>query len=187
MQRLWRSAVTGLLSLFSSSTRGLLPRGGITHSGILSWTSAKKNVHGSVLENLTSTFNIAYNLQEAQRRRIKCGVSITEWCRFGSILFVRPLVCWTWEGHAPHVELLLLWWKHHDYKQLGKGFFVLHFLYHNPPWKQVRTGSWCRSHGGMLLTGLLPLLALFTFLQNSGPPAQGWHHLQWARPSCISN
>jgi hypothetical protein len=38
--------------------------------------------------------------------------------------------------------------------------------------------SWCRGHGEMLLTGLLPLACSACFLIKL--PAQGWHHPQWA-------
>lgn len=35
--------------------------------------------------------------------------------------------------------------------------------------------SWCRDHGGVLLTDLLSMASFSCFLQHPGPPAQGWH------------
>jgi hypothetical protein len=51
-------------------------------------------------------------------------------------------------------------------------------------WNSSRSGSrsWCRGHGGMLLTGLLPLSCPACFLIEPRLPAQGWHHPQWALP-----
>lgn len=69
MQRLWRSVAAGSPSLLSSSTGHQVPRGGITHGGILSCTHAKKTVNSLVLGNLRRTFKVEYNLQQAQRRR----------------------------------------------------------------------------------------------------------------------
>jgi hypothetical protein len=42
--------------------------------------------------------------------------------------------------------------------------------------------SWCRSHGGLFLTGLFPLACSACSLIEPGLPAQGWHHPQWALP-----
>ena len=41
--------------------------------------------------------------------------------------------------------------------------------------------SWCRGHGRVLLTSLLSMACSACFL--TVPPAQGWHHPQWAWPS----
>jgi hypothetical protein len=58
------------------------------------------------------------------------------------------------------------WTKHHNHEanQGGKGLFSLHFhiaVHHqgNQDWNASRSGSrsWCWGHGGMFLTGLLPL------------------------------
>ena len=65
--------------------------------------------------------------------------------------------------------------KHHDQKQLGeKRVFMLTVSYNGLSSKAVRTEthighepggrSWCRSHRGVLLTGLLPWLAKPPFL-----------------------
>ena len=43
--------------------------------------------------------------------------------------------------------------------------------------------SWCRGHGGMLLTGLLPLACSAYFLIEPRLPAQKWHHPQGDLPS----
>jgi hypothetical protein len=57
--------------------------------------------------------------------------------------------------------------------------------------KEVRTGtqagqeagrSWCRGHGGMLLTGLLPLACSACSIIEPRLPAQRWHHPQGAFP-----
>jgi hypothetical protein len=51
-------------------------------------------------------------------------------------------------------------------------------------WNSSRSGSrsWCSGHGGMLLTGLLPLACSACSLIEPRLPAQRWHHLQWAFP-----
>lgn len=57
-------------------------------------------------------------------------------------------------------------------------------LDHSPSQKEIwaetqkhKSGgrSWCRDHGGVLLTDLLSMASLSCFLQHPGPPAQGWH------------
>jgi hypothetical protein len=50
-------------------------------------------------------------------------------------------------------------------------------------WNSSRAGSrsWCRGHGGMLLTGLLSLACSACFLIKR-VPAQRWPHLQGALP-----
>jgi hypothetical protein len=47
-------------------------------------------------------------------------------------------------------------------------------------WNSSRSGSrsWCRGHGGMLLTGLLPLACSACSLIEPRLPAQGWSHPQ---------
>jgi hypothetical protein len=51
-------------------------------------------------------------------------------------------------------------------------------------WNSSRSGSrsWCRGHGGMLLTGLLPLACSACFFIEPRQPAQGWSHPQGAFP-----
>jgi hypothetical protein len=51
-------------------------------------------------------------------------------------------------------------------------------------WNSTRSGSrsWCRSHGGMFLTGLLPLACTACFLVEPRLPAQRWSHPQGAFP-----
>jgi hypothetical protein len=51
-------------------------------------------------------------------------------------------------------------------------------------WNSSRSGSrsWCRGHGGVFLTGLLPLACLGCSLIEPRPPAQRWHHPQWNLP-----
>jgi hypothetical protein len=51
-------------------------------------------------------------------------------------------------------------------------------------WNSNRSGSrsWCRGHGGMLLTGLLPLACSACSLIEPRLPAQGWSHPQGALP-----
>jgi hypothetical protein len=79
--------------------------------------------------------------------------------------------------------------KHLDPKDLGEGKF--HLAYspsHCPPWEEVRTGIkqgrqelGGRSHGGVLLTALLPmacsacfLIELRTISSGMAPPTMGW-------------
>jgi hypothetical protein len=52
-------------------------------------------------------------------------------------------------------------------------------------WNSSRSGSrsQCRGHGGMFLTGLLPLACSACSLIEPRLPAQGWLHPQWALPS----
>jgi hypothetical protein len=56
-------------------------------------------------------------------------------------------------------------------------------------WDSSRSGSrsWCRGHGGMFFTGLLPLPCSVCFLIEPRTPAEGWSHPQWALPSLITN
>lgn len=42
--------------------------------------------------------------------------------------------------------------------------------------QEAECRSWCRAHGGLLLTGLLPSHGLIWFIICSGPPTQGWCH-----------
>jgi hypothetical protein len=51
-------------------------------------------------------------------------------------------------------------------------------------WNSSRSGSrsWCRSHGGMFLTGLLPLACSACSLIEPRLPAQRWSHPQGAFP-----
>ena len=51
-------------------------------------------------------------------------------------------------------------------------------------WNSSRSGSrsWCRGHGEMLLTGLLPLACSACSLIEPRLPAQRWHHPQGAFP-----
>jgi hypothetical protein len=79
---------------------------------------------------------------------------------------------------------------------LGReGFAQLtsHTAVHHPRevgWKKLRAGtwgwSWCRGHGGVLLTGLLIMACSVCFLLEPGPPAQGWHW-QSAGPSPVNH
>ena len=71
----------------------------------------------------------------------------------------------------------------------GKGLFGLHFhaaVHHqgSQDWNSSRSGSrsWCRGHGGMWLTGLLPLACSACFLIEPKTTSLGWHHPQWALP-----
>ena len=52
-------------------------------------------------------------------------------------------------------------------------------------WNSSRSGSrsWCRGHGGMFFTGLLPLACSACSLIEPRLPAQRWHHPQGAFPS----
>jgi hypothetical protein len=52
-------------------------------------------------------------------------------------------------------------------------------------WNSSRSGSrsWCRSHGGMFLLGLLPLAcSACSLIEPKTATAQGWHCPQWALP-----
>jgi hypothetical protein len=71
----------------------------------------------------------------------------------------------------------------------GKGLFSLYFhtaVHHqgSQDWNSSRSGSrsWCRGHGGMLLTGLLPLACSACSLIEPRLPAQRWSHPQGAFP-----
>jgi len=79
----------------------------------------------------------------------------------------------------------------------GKGLFSLHFhifVHHQrkPEWILSRAGlepggrSWCRGHGGMLLSGLFPLACSACFLIEPRITVQRWHHPQWAGPSLLT-
>jgi hypothetical protein len=76
-------------------------------------------------------------------------------------------------------------------KLTRKGFIWLTLLDHSPTMEEVRTGtqaglepggrSWCRGHGGALLTGLLPLSCSVCFLieprttsLGMAPLTMGW-------------
>jgi hypothetical protein len=51
-------------------------------------------------------------------------------------------------------------------------------------WNSSRSGSrsWCRGHGGMFFTGLLPLACSACSLIEPRLPAQRWHHLRGDLP-----
>jgi hypothetical protein len=75
--------------------------------------------------------------------------------------------------------------KHHDQEVSwgGTGLFSLHFhtaVHHQgiQDWNSSRSGSrsWCRGHGGMFITGLLPLACSACSLIEPRLPAQRWHH-----------
>jgi hypothetical protein len=69
---------------------------------------------------------------------------------------------------------------------IGKDLFGLHFHIHSPSPKEVRTGthtgwepggrSWCRGHGGMLLTDWFFILVCTAWTTSSrmAPPKMGW-------------
>ena len=94
---------------------------------------------------------------------------------------------WAW---GPVLEFLFLH-KHHDQEASwgGKGLFSLQFhtaVHHqgSQDWNSSRSEirSWCRSHGGMLLTGWLSLAcSAFSFIEPR-LPAQRWPHPQGAFP-----
>jgi hypothetical protein len=78
-------------------------------------------------------------------------------------------------GSLSNVGLLLLCWNTMAQKQLWEERFVrVLFPYHSPSLEEVKARaqagqepggrSWCRSYGGMLLTGLLPMVCSACFL-----------------------
>ena len=86
--------------------------------------------------------------------------------------------------------------KHHDYETNwgGKRLFSLHFhitVHHqgSQDWNSSRSGSrrWCRSHGGMFLTGLFPLACSTCSLIEPKIPAQRWNHPQGDLSPLITN
>jgi hypothetical protein len=85
------------------------------------------------------------------------------------------------------IQLFILSFQH-------KGLFSLHFhtaVHHqgSQDWNSSRSGSRsrCRGHGGMFLTGLLPLVCSACSLIEPRLPAQGWYHPQGALPTLITN
>ena len=81
---------------------------------------------------------------------------------------------------------------HHDQDASwgGKGLFSLYFhiaVHHQrmQDWNSSRSGSrsWCRGHGGMFLTGLLPLACSACFLIELRLPAQRWPRPQGGLPA----
>ena len=76
--------------------------------------------------------------------------------------------------------------KHHNQKRFEQDsvYFTLQFSGHTPSLREIRAGTqgrnmWQevnRGHGGALRVGLFTQPA---FLDNPGPPAQGWHHPEW--------
>jgi hypothetical protein len=82
--------------------------------------------------------------------------------------------------------------KHHDQEASwgGKGLFSLHFhvaVHHQRKsgleLKQVRKQDLMQRPW----KACFPWSAQLAFLQNPGPPAQRWHHPQWALPPLITN
>jgi hypothetical protein len=63
-------------------------------------------------------------------------------------------------------------------KQVGKGLCGLHSHVVVHHWKKSgqEGRSWCRVHGGVLLTGLIlhDLLSLFSYRTQGHPPTMGW-------------
>ena len=71
----------------------------------------------------------------------------------------------------------------------GKGLFSLHLhtaVHHQGSleWNSSRSGSrnWCRGHGGMFITSLLPLACSACSLIEPRLPAQRWHYPQGDLP-----
>ena len=95
---------------------------------------------------------------------------------------------------SPVLCLWLLWWSTMTKTKLGrKGLIQLRLP--GSPGKEVREGmqtapggrSWCKDHGGMLLTGLLSMACSVCFLIEPRIPGPGMAHSQWAGPlSCWS-
>ena len=87
--------------------------------------------------------------------------------------------------------------KHHEQEESwgGKGLSSLHFFTlllitkGCQDWNSGRSGSrsWCRGHGGMFLTGLLPLACSDCSLIEPRLPAQRWHNPQGDLPSWSLN
>ena len=63
-------------------------------------------------------------------------------------------------------------------------FRLLFITKRSQDWNSSRSGSrrWCRGHGGMLLTGLLPLACSACSLIEPRLPVQRWSHPQGAFP-----
>ena len=103
--------------------------------------------------------------------------------------FFKNVEIWAQELPMCLSQGLYSWTKHHDQESSwgGKGLFSLHIAVHHQrksglELKQVR--SWYRGHGGMLLTGLLPLACSACFRiepsatsPGMAPPTMGPPHL----------
>jgi hypothetical protein len=63
-------------------------------------------------------------------------------------------------------------------------FILLFITKRSQDWNSSRSESrsWCRSHGGMFFTGLLPLVCSACSLIEPSLPAQRWSHPQGAFP-----
>jgi hypothetical protein len=83
--------------------------------------------------------------------------------------------------------------------KLGRKGFIQHTLPYccssprSQDWNSSRSGSrsWCRGHGGMFFTGLLPLACSACFLIEPRLPAQRWSHPQgtfppWSLRKCLT-
>jgi hypothetical protein len=79
------------------------------------------------------------------------------------------------------------WTKHHDQEAVGEERVYLAYIStllfiteRDQDWNSSRSGrrSWCRGHGGMFLTGLLPLAYSTCCLIKRRLPAKRWHHPQ---------
>jgi hypothetical protein len=62
---------------------------------------------------------------------------------------------------------------------------LLFIIKRSQDWNSSRSGSrsWCRGHGGMFFTGLLPLACSACLLIEPRLPAQGWSHPQGDLPT----
>ena len=116
-------------------------------------------------------------------------------CRFVllTVSFVLQKLCNFMRSYLSILDCLsqgfYSWTKHHDQEASwgGKGLFSLHFhiavhYQRRQDWNSRRSGSrsWCRGHGGMFLTGLLPLACSACFLiepkttrPRMAPPTMG--------------
>jgi hypothetical protein len=81
--------------------------------------------------------------------------------------------------------------KHHDQEAVGEervySAYISTLLFiteRNQDWNSSRSGSrsWCRVHGGMFFTGLLPLACSACYLIEWRLPVQRWSHPQGAFP-----
>jgi hypothetical protein len=91
------------------------------------------------------------------------------------------------EEHYMLVLGFLFLYKHYDQEPSWGGRVysayistLLFITKGSQDWNSSRSGSrsWCRGHGGMLLTGLLPLACSACFLIEPKTTISGWYHPQ---------
>ena len=103
--------------------------------------------------------------------------------RCGYILFSSYISCYSFclsQGFYSWSNIMTKKQVWEEKVYLAYIFTLLFITKGSQDWNSSRSGSrsWCRGHGGMFFTGLLPLACSACSLIEPRLPAQRWHHQQ---------